>query len=118
MDDDHPITIAPAAGRVVVQWRGRKAADTRRALELREAGYPPVLYIPRDDADMRLFEPSARETTCPYKGHASYFTLRDGDEIDANAVWSYQQPKPGVAAIKDHLAFYPNRVQIVRDAAG
>jgi uncharacterized protein (DUF427 family) len=116
MVDDHPITIAPAAGRVVVRWRGRRAADTSRALELREASYPPVLYIPREDADMRLFEPSAHETTCPYKGRASYFTLRDGDQVDANAVWSYAAPKPGVAAIKDHLAFYPDRVEIVRDA--
>jgi uncharacterized protein (DUF427 family) len=116
MVDDHPITIAPAAGRVVVRWRGRQAADTSRALELREASYPPVLYIPREDADMRLFEPSAHETTCPYKGRASYFTLRDGKEVDADAVWSYAAPKPGVAAIKDHLAFYPDRVEIVRDA--
>ncbi len=65
---------------------------------------------------MRLFQQSAHETTCPYKGRASYLTLRDGDEVDADAVWSYEAPKPGVAAIKDHLAFYPDRVQIVRDA--
>ena len=115
MADDHPITIAPAAGRVIVRWRGRNAADTRRALELREASYPPVLYIPREDADMRLFEPTAHETTCPYKGQASYFTLRDGDAADVDAVWSYERPKPGVAAIKDHLAFYPHRVEIVRE---
>jgi len=116
LTDNHPIVVAPASGRVVVRWRGRQAANTRRALELREASYPPVLYIPREDADMRLFEPSAHETTCPYKGQASYFTLHDGDEVDANAVWSYEAPKPGVAAIKGHLAFYPDRVEIVRDA--
>jgi uncharacterized protein (DUF427 family) len=115
MVDDHPIVIAPAAGRVVVRWRGRLAADSRRALELREADYPPVLYIPREDADMRLFEPSAHETTCPYKGRASYFTLHDGDAVDADAVWSYPAPKPGVAAIKGCLAFYPDRVEIVRE---
>jgi uncharacterized protein (DUF427 family) len=114
MADNHPIVIAPAPGRVVVRWRGRTAADTSRALELREANYPPVLYIPRDDADMRLFAPSAHETTCPYKGRASYFTLHDGDAVDANAVWSYESPKSGVEAIKDHLAFYPDRVEIVR----
>jgi len=114
MTDNHPIVVAPAPGRVVVRWRGRTAADTSRALELREANYPPVLYIPRGDADMRLFAPSAHETTCPYKGRASYFTLRDGDEVDANAVWSYEAPKSGVEAIKDHLAFYPDRVEIVR----
>lgn len=114
MADDHLITVKPAAGRVVVRWRGRQAADTRRALELSEANYPPVLYIPRDDADMRLFAPSAHQTTCPYKGQASYFTLSDGGETDVNAVWSYESPKRLVAAIKDHLAFYPDRVEIVR----
>jgi uncharacterized protein (DUF427 family) len=114
--DNHPITVAPAAGRVVVRWRGHAIADTRRALELREASYPPVLYIPRSDADLRFYAPSTHETTCPYKGQASYFSLRDGDEVDPNAVWSYQQPKPVAAAIKDHLAFYPDRVEIVRDA--
>ena len=118
MADGHPITVKPADGRVVVRWRGRQAADTRRALELREANYPPVLYIPRDDADMRLFAPSAHQTICPYKGQASYFSLRDGDETDANAVWTYEAPKPVAAAIKDHLAFYPDRVEIVHDKAG
>lgn len=115
MTDSHPIVVAPARGRVVVRWRGRQAADTSRALELREASYPPVLYIPREDADMRLFEPTAHQTTCPYKGQASYFSLRQGDEVDANAVWSYEAPKPGVEAIKDHLAFYPDRVEIIRE---
>jgi len=115
--DDHPITIAPAAGRVVARWRGHTVADSRRALELREADYPPVLYIPRDEADLHLLAPSPRKTICPYKGEASYFTLRDGDEVDGDAVWSYEAPKPGVAAIADHLAFYPDRVQIERRAA-
>ncbi|THD44055.1 MAG: DUF427 domain-containing protein [Bradyrhizobium sp.] len=117
MADNHPITTAPATGRVVVRWRGRVVADTTHALALSEANYPPVLYIPRADANMKLFERSARETTCPYKGEANYFTLRDGEEADANAVWTYEQPKPVAAAIKDHLAFYPDRVQIERRPA-
>jgi uncharacterized protein (DUF427 family) len=116
MSDDHPITIAPAEGRLVVRWRGRTIADTRRALELREHGYPPVFYIPREDADMSLFARSARETMCPYKGRANYFSLRDGESLDADAVWTYETPIAGVAAIKDHLAFYPDRVQIAREA--
>ena len=117
MADDHPIAVAPADGRVVVRWRGRVVADTTHALALSEANYPPVLYIPRADANMKLFERSARETTCPYKGEANYFTLRDGEEADANVVWTYEQPKPVAAAIKDHLAVYPDRVQIERRRA-
>ena len=85
MSDDHPIAIAPAEGRVVVRWRGRTIADTRRALELREHVYPPVFYIPREDADMALFARSAHETTCPYKGRASYFSLREGESVDIDA---------------------------------
>ena len=116
MPDDHPITIAPAEGRVVARWRGRTIADTRRALELREHVYPAVFYIPREDADMTLFARSATETSCPYKGRANYFSLREGESEDADAVWTYEDPKTGVSAIKGHLAFYPDRVEIVRDA--
>jgi uncharacterized protein (DUF427 family) len=114
MSDDHPITIAPAEGRVIVRWRGKNVVDTARALALREHVYPPVLYVPREDADMSLLARSALHTTCPYKGEASYFSLRDGAETLADAVWTYEHPKPLVAAIKDHLAFYPNRVEIER----
>ncbi len=115
MSDAHPITIAPAEGRVVVRWRGRTIADTARALELRERRYSPVLYIPRADADMSLFQRSDLETTCPYKGRANYFSLRAGAEADVDAVWTYENPLPGVAEIKDHLAFYPDKVEIARE---
>jgi uncharacterized protein (DUF427 family) len=112
MANDHTITIAEAPGRVVVRWRGRVIVDTRAALVLREHVYPAVYYIPRGDADMSVFERTARETTCPYKGTANYFSLRSGDDVDANAVWTYEMPKPGVAAIKEHLAFYPDKVEL------
>ncbi len=112
---DHPITIEPIAGRVRVIWRGRTLGESARALELAEAGYKPVAYIPREDLDMSLFERSDRVTTCPYKGDANYFSLRDGQTRDENAVWTYERPKPEVAEIASHLAFYPNRVEVQRD---
>ena len=115
MHQGHEITIAPAKDRVVVRWRGRVIADSRRALELREAAYPPVLYIPREDADMTLFVRTAHRTVCPYKGDANYFSLREGESDEVDAVWTYEEPKLGVAAIKDHIAFYPDRVQITRE---
>jgi uncharacterized protein (DUF427 family) len=115
MSDDHPIAIAPAEGRLVVRWRGRKIADTTRALGLKEHVYPTVFYVPRADAEMSFFRRSALETVCPYKGRANYFSLRAGDEVDADAVWTYENPKPGVAAIKDHLAFYPDKVEFTRE---
>ena len=104
------IAISPAPGRVVVRWRGQTVVDTTRALELREGSYPPVLYVPREDADMKFLTPTPRHTTCPWKGEASYFSLGE----DANAVWSYETPKADVAAIAGHLAFYPDKVEIER----
>lgn len=114
---DHPISIAPAAGRVIVRFGGKAVADSRRALALSEGSYPAALYIPREDADMTLFEPTAHSSHCPYKGDASYFTLRVGDARAENAVWSYEQPFDAATAIAGHLAFYPNRVDAIEHVA-
>src|SRR5450432_3932080 len=105
-DESHPITITPAPGRVRVVWQGKVVADSPRALDLREASYPSVKYIPRSDVDMALLRKTDRQTHCPYKGDASYFSLDGEGATSANAVWSYEDPYPAMAAIKDHLAFY------------
>jgi uncharacterized protein (DUF427 family) len=109
---DHPITITPHSARVVVRMADRVIADTKRALRLAEASYPPIFYIPRTDADMSLLARSDHHTYCPYKGDCCYFSIASGGERGRNAVWSYEAPYPDVATIKDHLAFYPDRVQI------
>lgn len=106
------IEIKPHAGIVRVIWRGRTIATSERALDLVEGGGRPVIYLPREDADMSVFEPTAKHTHCPHKGEASYFTLTADGASDANAVWSYQMPLDAVAAIRDHLAFYPNLVSV------
>ncbi len=111
---EHRIEVRPTDDHVEIFWRGRKIIDTTHALELKEASYPPVLYVPREDAQMRVFQRSTRETTCPYKGVAHYFSLADGGDSDADAVWTYETPKPGVAAIAERLAFYPDKVEIRR----
>lgn len=110
---DHPITIEPHDGRVVVRFAGRTIADTRRAVMLREASYPPVAYVPREDADLSLLDRTERSTFCPFKGDCAYYTVRAGDTVAENAVWTYEAPYPAVAAIAGHLAFYPNKVEIV-----
>ena len=115
MPADHAIKIAPAGGRVRVVWNGRAIASSDAALELREHTYPPVLYIPRADADMAFFERTAHSTHCPYKGDANYFSLQDGRARDDNAVWAYETPLPEAATLKEHLAFYPNKVEIIRE---
>lgn len=110
---DHPITIAATGGRVVVKAGGRAIADTRRALTLKEASYPAVQYIPREDADMSLLTRTEHSTYCPYKGDASYYSLSNA----ANAVWSYETPHAAMAQIEGYLAFYPDRVDSIELSA-
>ena len=110
---EHPITIEANPARVVVTVGGRIIADTRNALTLREASYPPVQYIPRQDVDMALLERTDHATYCPYKGDCSYYSIPVGGERSTNAVWTYEHPYDAVAEIKDHLAFYPNRVDSI-----
>lgn len=108
----HPITIEANAGRVTVSVAGRVIADSRHALTLREASYPPVQYIPRKDVDMALLQRTDHATYCPYKGDCAYYSIPAGGERSANAVWTYETPYEAVAQIKDCLAFYPDRVEI------
>jgi len=112
---DHPITITPNPSRVVVTAGGEVIAETRAALTLREADYPPVLYVPRADADLSALERTDHQTYCPYKGDASYYSIRSADGSGENAVWTYEAPYDAVAEIKDHLAFYPDRVDSIEE---
>ena len=109
---DHPITVTPAGKHVVVRLGGTVVADSRNALALQEASYPVMYYVPRADADMGLFTATDHHTICPYKGEASYFSLAADGQAADNAVWTYDTPNPAVAAIREHLAFYPNKVEI------
>ncbi|RAI43991.1 DUF427 domain-containing protein [Rhodoplanes roseus] len=112
---DHPITITPHPGRIVVTVAGRVIADTRAALTLREAAYPPVHYVPRQDVDMTLLTRTDHATYCPYKGDCSYFSIPAGGPRSTNAVWSYESPYEAVAPIQNHLAFYPDRVDAITE---
>jgi uncharacterized protein (DUF427 family) len=109
---DHPITIAANDKRVTVTAAAKTIVETNAALTLKEANYPAVQYVPRGDADMMLLHPSDHKTYCPYKGECSYFSIPSLGERGINAVWTYETPYDAVAAIKDHLAFYHDRVQI------
>jgi uncharacterized protein (DUF427 family) len=112
---DHPITITPDSGRVVVKLGGQVIADTRNALVLQESSYPAVRYIPRQDVDMSLLVFTDHATYCPYKGDCGYFSIPSGGERSKNAVWTYEKPYSAVAAIKDYLAFYPDRVDAIEE---
>lgn len=110
---DHPITVQPSSKHVVVTVAGQVVADSRHALELREASYPVTYYIPRSDTRMDLLDKTEHATHCPYKGEASYFSIPAGGARSANAIWSYEHPHAAVAEIKEHLAFYPDRVDAI-----
>ena len=112
---DHPITLAPNPARVMVTVAGQVIADTRAAVTLKEASLPPVQYIPREDVDMSKLTRTNHATYCPYKGDAAYYSIPAGGERAVNAVWTYEEPYPDVVQIKDHLAFYPNRVDSIEE---
>jgi uncharacterized protein (DUF427 family) len=115
---DHPISIQHNRARIVVSVAGRVIADTRNALTLREAEYPSVQYIPREDVDLTQLERTGHATYCPYKGDCNYYSLPAGGEKSVNAVWSYEDPYPAVAQIKGHVAFYPDRVDEIAQQRG
>jgi uncharacterized protein (DUF427 family) len=110
---DHSIAIEPNPARVVVSLAGRVVADTRAALVLREASYPAVHYIPREDVDMSLLERTNHATYCPYKGDCAYYSIPVGGARSVNAVWTYETPYGAVSEIAGHLAFYPDRVDSI-----
>jgi uncharacterized protein (DUF427 family) len=109
---DHPITITQNPRRVRVTAGDIVIAETGKALTLKEAKYPAVQYVPREDANMGLLERTDRVTHCPYKGDASYYSVKaDGKTLD-NAIWTYETPFPAMTEISGHLAFYPDKVKI------
>jgi uncharacterized protein (DUF427 family) len=110
---DHPITITPTTGRVTVVANGKRIADTREALTLKEASYPAVQYIPRKDVDQTQLLRTSHQTYCPYKGDCAYYSIPSGGNRSVNAVWTYEAPYAAVSAIREYLAFYPDRVDAI-----
>ncbi len=104
------ITTTPLERRLKIAAGETHLVETQAALELKEGSYPPVIYIPRADVDMALLVKTNRQTTCPHKGLCSYYSIKTAQGLLENAVWSYEAPIPGMAAIAGHLAFYPDKV--------
>ena len=109
VEGEEMIKTSPAAVRVKVTYQGEVIADSKDAVRLEEGTYPAVYYFPRKDVRMERLERTSHSTHCPFKGEASYFSLKGGPD---NAVWSYETPFDEMAAIKDYVAFYPNKVTI------
>ena len=106
---DHPITISPAEGKVRVTI----VAESAQALRLDEKGYPPVYYLPPNDADTSLLVRTTHYTYCPYKGDCTYYSISIGGSKSEYAVWTYEKPYEAVASIKEYLAFYPSRIDAI-----
>ena len=106
----HRVDVEPFPRRVRVTFNGETIADSQRAVVLRETGLPPVYYFPPEDVRQDLLEPTELHTRCPYKGEASYWTVRVGGRMAENAMWGYLDPLPGREDINGYRAFYWKRV--------
>ena len=119
---DHPITVEPFASHMVVRSGSTVIAETDRAIELREAGHSPVLYIPLEDVDRNHVRLNVLHTWCPYKGEASYYDIVDTDDDTGTdltaAIWYYRDPFPAVSEISGRVAFYADRVVFTNSPSG
>jgi uncharacterized protein (DUF427 family) len=115
MTKGHTITITPADQHVEVVVNGVKVAESDRPVLLEETGLPTRYYLPRDDVRTDLLRPTNRETTCPFKGEASYWSVDAGGEVHDDLVWSYEAPIPEAEGIRGLMTFYNERVDLVVD---
>jgi uncharacterized protein (DUF427 family) len=106
----HRVHVEPTPRRVRVTFNGETIADSSRARLLRETGHLPVYYFPPEDVRNDLLEPTDQHTRCPFKGEASYWTVRVGDRVAENAMWGYLDPLPERQDIRGYRAFYWERM--------
>jgi uncharacterized protein (DUF427 family) len=112
---DHRVDVEARSGRVRVEFAGETIADSTRCLSVRESHHSEVVYFPRDDVRMQCVERSEYSTFCPFKGTATHWTLRVGDRVAENAIWSYEEPYDQVAELRECMAFYVDRVDALRE---
>ncbi len=109
-DPVYAIDVEPCPKRVRVEFGGETVADSLGVLTLREQGHLPVYYFPKADVRMDLMTPTDHQTHCPHKGDARYWTIAAGGATAENAVWAYDDPFEQMAILKDHVAFYWNKM--------
>ena len=113
---DKDIKIRPAEGRVHVLFDDAEIASSRRAVEVDEPGSPLRIYLPREDIQQGILEASDTHTTCPYKGEASYYTIKTLTATAEDAAWYYPDPCPLVEPIRDLIAFWGDKIEYRRSA--
>jgi uncharacterized protein (DUF427 family) len=117
MTSGHEITLTPADVHIEVTIGGTKLAESDRAVVLAETGLPLRYYLPREDVHTELLHPTATQSTCPFKGDASYWSADVAGEVHEDVVWSYESPIPGVAGIEGLMCFYSEKVDLTVDGA-
>lgn len=105
-DYPRPPSVTREPLHVKAEAAGRVLAETSRPIVVRETTHPPVFYLPVEDIDMSLLEPSPHVTYCEYKGEAHYYSLMVQGRRVNNAAWYYPNPSPGYEELADHVAFY------------
>jgi uncharacterized protein (DUF427 family) len=113
-DYPRPPRVEPDTRLVEVEFAGRLIARTRRALRVLETSHPPAFYLPLDDCDRDCLVPAEGATLCEWKGVAAYLTVRVGEREAQRAAWTYPDPVAAFAILRDHLSFYPARVDACR----
>jgi uncharacterized protein (DUF427 family) len=109
---DYAVIISPADKKLVVRYQDMIIAESTSALVIAETRHGAVYYLPREDVDMSVLQTTELSTYCPFKGHASYWSLKGEAALD-NFVWSYEDPYPEVIGIKNAMSFYTDKVEVV-----
>ena len=109
-DYPRPPRIEKTPKRLVVEAGGQVIADTTRGLRVLETSHPPTYYIPTDDIEMSLLQPSSRRSICEFKGEARYYDVATAGSVRLAVAWSYPAPWPGFEDLRDHLSFFASRV--------
>ncbi len=110
-DYPRPPRLEDSAKQIQIIFNHVVIAETNQAKRVLETSHPPTYYLPPADLRLEYFTRTPRSTFCEWKGQAAYYTIRVGDQQAENAAWFYPDPTPDFAAIKDHVAFYPSRMQ-------
>ena len=115
MSSGHTVTIAPSDAHVEVRLDGELLATTDRPRRLSETGLPDRWYLPQDDVRMEVLRKTSFQTTCPFKGEASYWSANIAGTTHDGVVWAYESPIDAAADIAGYVSFYPGRTEITVD---
>ncbi len=108
----HQVAIAPIPEPVAISWAGRTIAQTQQALRVDESRHDTVVYVPLADIEQDCLRATQTSTYCPFKGHASYWSLVDGDREEPDALWAYEAPYDECLPLVGYGAFYADKVEV------